>query len=40
VQPAIEEALRWTPTDPMFARFVMQDVELCGTFLEAGSFSM
>jgi cytochrome P450 len=27
LRPAIEEALRWQPTDPMFSRWVTEDVE-------------
>jgi cytochrome P450 len=34
---AIEESVRWMPTDPMFSRFVTQDVELQGTHLPPGS---
>ncbi|WP_106401489.1 cytochrome P450 [Actinocorallia populi] len=35
--PAIEESLRWTPTDPMFSRFVTRDVDFHGVRLPAGS---
>ena len=28
LRPAIEESLRWMPTDPMFSRWVTRDVEL------------
>jgi cytochrome P450 len=34
---AIEEALRWNPTAPLFYRMVEQDTELCGVKMEAGS---
>lgn len=37
LNPAIEEAFRWTPTDPMFSRFVSRDVEFAGTHLPEGS---
>ncbi|MQY27548.1 cytochrome P450 [Nocardia aurantia] len=37
LRPAIEEALRWSPTDPMFSRFVTADTEFHGTPLPAGS---
>ncbi|GAA2121056.1 cytochrome P450 [Actinomadura napierensis] len=37
LRPAIEEALRWMPTDPMFSRYVTRDVELEGTRLPEGS---
>ncbi len=37
LKPAIEEALRWTPTDPMFSRFVMEDTDFFGTHLPQGS---
>ncbi len=30
VSPAIEEAVRWEPTDPIFRRLVTEDVDLCG----------
>jgi cytochrome P450 len=33
----IEESLRWMPTDPMFSRHVMRDVDFFGTRLPAGS---
>lgn len=32
-----EESLRWTPTDPVFARFVKEDCELGGVALPAGA---
>jgi cytochrome P450 len=34
---AIEEAVRWEPTDPIFRRLVMEDVELCGVEIPAGA---
>jgi cytochrome P450 len=34
---AIEESVRWNPTDPMFSRWVTEDTELCGTEIPAGS---
>lgn len=34
---AIEESARWMPTDPIFARLVMEDVELEGVKIPAGS---
>lgn len=37
LRPAIDEALRWTPTDPMFSRYVTRDTELQGVALPAGS---
>ncbi|MEU1981718.1 cytochrome P450 [Nocardia sp. NPDC019395] len=37
LRPAIEEALRWTPTDPMFSRYVTRDIDFHGTYLPAGS---
>ena len=37
VKPAIEEALRWTPTDPMFSRHVVRDTEFFGMTLTEGS---
>ncbi|MCX4090882.1 cytochrome P450 [Nocardia sp. alder85J] len=37
LRPAVEEALRWAPTDPMFSRFVIADTEFHGTHLPAGS---
>ena len=33
LSPAIEESVRWTPTDPMFSRWVTEDVELSGNAL-------
>jgi cytochrome P450 len=37
LRPAIEESLRWEPTDPMFSRWVAEDTELCGTAIPKGS---
>jgi len=37
LRPAIEESVRWMPTDPMFSRWVMHDTELGGVELPAGS---
>jgi cytochrome P450 len=37
LRPAIEESLRWMPTDPMFSRWVMKDTELGGVPIPAGS---
>ncbi|MGW0246241.1 cytochrome P450 [Nocardia goodfellowii] len=37
LRPAIDEALRWMPTDPMFSRYVTQDTELHGVQLPAGA---
>jgi cytochrome P450 len=37
VDRAIEESLRWNPTDPVFSRFAAQDTELGGIFMPAGS---
>lgn len=37
LRPAIEEAVRWAPTDPMFSRFAAQDVVLGGVEVPAGS---
>jgi cytochrome P450 len=34
---AIEESVRWNPTDPVFSRLVAEDMELAGVFLPAGS---
>jgi cytochrome P450 len=33
----VEESLRWTPTDPVFSRFVAEDCELGGIELPAGA---
>jgi cytochrome P450 len=37
LRPAIEESVRWMPTDPMFSRWVARDTELGGVALPAGS---
>ncbi|QZH58317.1 cytochrome P450 [Mycolicibacterium farcinogenes] len=37
LRAAIEESVRWTPTDPMFSRWVTADTELGGVELPAGS---
>ena len=37
LRPAIEETLRWEPTDPMFSRWVTRDVEHLGVHLPKGS---
>jgi cytochrome P450 len=37
LRPAIEESVRWMPTDPMFSRWVVTDTELGGVELPAGS---
>ena len=37
LRPAIEEALRWMPTDPMFSRFVTRDIDFQGTRLPEGA---
>lgn len=37
LRPMIEESLRWTPTDPMFARFAQRDVEFFGTHVPKGA---
>jgi cytochrome P450 len=37
LRPAIEESLRWMPTDPMFSRYVTQDIEFHGTQLPKGA---
>ncbi len=34
---AIDEAVRWEATDPIFRRLVTQDVELCGVDIPAGA---
>jgi cytochrome P450 len=34
---AIEESVRWMPTDPMFSRWVTEDTDLCGTAIPEGS---
>jgi cytochrome P450 len=37
LRPAIEEAARWMPTDPMFSRWVTEDTEFHGVALPKGS---
>jgi cytochrome P450 len=37
VEKAIEESLRWNPTDPVFSRLVAEDTELEGVLLPEGS---
>ena len=37
MRQVIEESLRWTPTDPVFARFVAEDCQLGGVDIPAGS---
>lgn len=37
IDAAIEESLRWNPTDPVFSRLVTQDTELGGVALPGGS---
>ena len=37
IKPLTDEAVRWVPTDPMFSRWVTQDVELFGQHIPAGS---
>lgn len=37
VPAAVEEAVRWEPTDPIFRRLVTRDVTLCGVDIPAGS---
>jgi cytochrome P450 len=37
LRPAIEESLRWSPTDPMFSRWVAQDTEFFGVALPKGA---
>jgi cytochrome P450 len=37
LRPAIEESLRWAPTDPMFSRFATEDVEFHGVSIPRGS---
>jgi cytochrome P450 len=34
---AIDEAVRWEPTDPIFRRLVTKDVSLCGVDIPAGA---
>jgi cytochrome P450 len=37
LRPAIEESLRWQPTDPMFSRWVTEDADYHGVHLPAGA---
>ena len=37
LEPAIDEALRWRPTDPVFPRVVTHDVEVEGVTIPAGA---
>ncbi len=37
VDAAIEEAVRWNPTDPVFSRLAVQDAELGGVHIPEGS---
>jgi cytochrome P450 len=37
LRPAIEESLRWAPTDPMFSRWVTRDVDFFGVRLPKGA---
>lgn len=37
LRSAIEESVRWMPTDPMFSRFVTEDCEIHGVHIPAGS---
>jgi cytochrome P450 len=37
LRPAIEESLRWLPTDPMFSRWVTEDIEFQGVAMPQGS---
>jgi cytochrome P450 len=37
LRPAIEEALRWMPTDPMFSRYVTRDTDFHDAMLPAGA---
>ena len=37
LKPAIEESLRWMPTDPMFSRWVTRDVDFHGVHLPKGA---
>ena len=37
LRPAIEESMRWAPTDPMFSRWVSADVDFFGVHLPKGS---
>ena len=37
LRPAIEESLRWSPTDPMFSRWVTRDLDFHGVRIPKGS---
>lgn len=37
LRPAIEESLRWMPTDPMFSRWVTEDIDFFGTRIPKGA---
>jgi cytochrome P450 len=37
LRPAIEESLRWMPTDPMFSRWVTENVDFYGVQIPKGS---
>jgi cytochrome P450 len=37
IPAAVDESLRWNPTNPIFSRLVAQDAELCGVNLPAGA---
>ena len=37
LRPAIEESLRWMPTDPMFSRWVTRDVDFHGVHVPEGA---
>ena len=37
LRPAIEESLRWMPTDPMFSRWVTADADFFGTRIPKGA---
>jgi cytochrome P450 len=37
LRPVIEESTRWLPTDPMFSRWVTEDVDFFGVHLPKGS---
>jgi cytochrome P450 len=37
LRSVVEESVRWSPTDPVFARFVAEDCELGGVQIPAGA---
>jgi cytochrome P450 len=37
LRSVVEESVRWTPTDPVFARFVAHDCQLAGVQIPAGA---